>query len=81
MNRIISYIKFLLISLSIFFYNTKFVLAEENNRIIERSASYVSIIIFTLLAVITLFTFFSFIYLFLRQLNIEWDFQKEDKTH
>ena len=63
------------------FLFSKFVFAEEQNRIIERNDGYMSIVVYTLLSVIALFTFFSLIYIFLKQLNIEWDFQKDDEHH
>ncbi|MBR73714.1 MAG: hypothetical protein CL872_02070 [Dehalococcoidaceae bacterium] len=81
MHRAIKYINVLLVALSIALINTEFVSAEEQNRIIERNDGYLSIVVYTLLSVLALFTFFTLIYVFLRQLNIEWDFQKEDDHH
>ena len=81
MHRAIKYINVLLVALSIALINTEFVSAEEQNRIIERNDGYMSIVVYTLLSVIALFTFFSLIYIFLKQLNIEWDFQKDDEHH
>tara|TARA_Y100001970_G_scaffold225688_1_gene278744 strand:+ start:24640 stop:24885 length:246 start_codon:yes stop_codon:yes gene_type:complete len=81
MHRAIKYINVLLVALSIALINTELVSAEEQNRIIERNDGYLSIVVYTLLSVLALFTFFTLIYVFLRQLNIEWDFQKEDDHH
>jgi len=81
MHKTIKCITVSLIAFSVVLLNNKFVSAEEQNRIIERNDGYLSIVVYTLLSVIALFTFFSLIYVFLRQLNIEWDFQKEDEHH
>ena len=81
MLQAIKYITVSLIALSFALLNNQFVSAEEQNRIIERNDGYLLIVVYTLLSVIALFTFFSLIYVFLRQLNIEWDFQKEDEHH
>ena len=75
-SRKISFVAFIITLL-----NSKFVFAEDQNRIIERNDGYISIVVYTILSVIALFTFFSLIYIFLKQLNIEWDFQKDDDHH
>ena len=81
MKRIITTSNILIISLLISFSNTKYVSAEQINKAIERSQEYEKIIIYTLIAILTLFIFFSFIDFFLKQLGIEWEFQKDDPKH
>ena len=81
MHNAFKYFKVSSVAFLIALLNSKFVFAEEQNRIIERNDGYMSIVVYTLLSVIALFTFFSLIYFFLKQLNIEWDFQKDDEHH
>ena len=81
MNKTFKYFKVSFVAFLITLLNSKFVFAEEQNRIIERNDGYISIVVYTILSVIALFTFFSLIYIFLKQLNIEWDFQKDDEHH
>ncbi|MFB0900865.1 MAG: hypothetical protein QMB22_02520 [Dehalococcoidia bacterium] len=55
--------------------------AEANNRSLVKANNYEEPLIYTLLAVVSLFIFFSLIYLFIKQLGIEWNFQKNDSEH
>ena len=61
MLQAIKYITVSLIALSFALLNNQFVSAEEQNRIIERNDGYLLIVVYTLLSVIALFTFFSLI--------------------
>jgi cell division protein FtsL len=81
MKKIIKISNISIISILISFSNIKYVSAEEINKAIERSQDYEKIILYTLIAILTLFIFFSFIYLFLKQLDIEWEFQKDESQH
>lgn len=81
MKKIITTSNILIISIFISFLNTEFVSAEKINKAIERSQNYEIIILYTFIAIMTLFIFFSFIYFFLKQLDIEWEFQKDDSHH
>tara|TARA_B110000196_G_scaffold50486_1_gene41169 strand:+ start:198 stop:443 length:246 start_codon:yes stop_codon:yes gene_type:complete len=81
MKKIIKISNISIISILISFSNTKYVSAEEINKAIERSQDYEKIILYTLIAILALFIFFSFIYFFLKQLDIEWEFQKDESQH
>ena len=66
MHNAFKYFKVSSVAFLIALLNSKFVFAEEQNRIIERNDGYMSIVVYTLLSVIALFTFFSLIYIFLK---------------
>ena len=81
MKQLTRIIKIIFAFLYIFKMQIVIVSAEPSNRSLVKTNNYEEPLIYTLLAVVSLFIFFSLIYLFIKQLGIEWNFQKNDSEH